>query len=398
MGSFKSRLALIACLWVAFGLLLGFGLTRSWQGTWTTFGINAQPAPFSDIRNIPQSIEIQKSGGDPYGPRPDSLNYPRVWMVLFTHLDLSNHIIAFELVMIGFYLGSLSHLIFTTPRVTTAVLLLVAGLSSVSLLAVERGNNDLSVFVLTYLAAQTSIAAVAVLLILLAAILKLYPALALIGKGITERKQQWMFTAGIVLVGLYLFTQRLDIAKIRRNTPHVFRQSYGVNSMTFAAQARFPLHSVHALLMTLALVLFATCFVWGRALAPLNPSPSNPSDLGRSRILFLVFSSIFIGTFLFTPNYEYRLIFLIPTLPFYAELLEIPRLRLVAVVSLILLIISLDSHILHGSIPLKVAGHLARACMFLITSVFAGWVSEPYLSEFFKLSRLKAEAERASVL
>jgi hypothetical protein len=362
---------MIVALWGVFGLLLVTGLNGNWNRSWSFTGINAQDTPFGDIRTIPDAVTLSSQGIDPYTPTVRSLNYPRIWVRLFAFTGLSEHLVAFELCMISLYLLCLSHLLLTVHSRWSALLVLVGGLSSVSFLAVERGNNDLLAFSITYLATIPAAPELAAALLLIGALLKFYPAAGLVARAMTESRYQFkVYAAALIAVGIYVLTQWPDLVKIEQNTPHSFRQSYGVNSLAAGLDAHWRGPSRLVLTALAVLLLVAAVLIGRRHSARSHTAPRLFS--GASPRFYAVFVLVFLSTFLLTPNYEYRLIYLIPLFPFYIDLIAEPACRKWAYAAILLALLSIDNRILHDSAVLKAAAYTSRILLFAVNGVILG--------------------------
>ena len=370
----KRRVVLLVCLWAAYAALLFSGLHGSWAGTWTRVGVNAFPQPFADIRTIPHAVVLHKAGLDPYqqGPGFTSMNYPRIWIWGFSIFHLDDHVVGSEIGIIALVLLCFSHLILVTKRLLSAVAVWMATFSSAVLLLVERGNTDMAAFVLVYLAANSGIGAVVVGFLVLAALLKLYPALGLLAAFLEPRVDRRWVAVGLLAVLAYVAFSQADIRRIQQNTPHSILQSYGVSFLAEAMQRRW-----HAP-VRVPLMLFAGLVSGALAIMGWRSQRGRVLPSGPATQMYLLFSTIFLGTFLVTPNFEYRLVFLVPTLPFWCELLACEGDRLLAMVGLVLTLVSLDSPLLHVWGPLRGSHHVARVLLFLLATYLFGRVVRGY--------------------
>ena len=370
----KLRILFLVCLWAAYAALLFSGLHGSWAATWTRVGVDALAPPFADIRTIPHAVMLQRADLDPYqqGPGFVSMNYPRIWIWAFSIFHLSDHVVGCEIGIISLVLLCLSHVILVTDRLLSAAAVCVASFSSAVLLLVQRGNTDMVAFVLVYLGAHSAVGAVLVGFLVLAALLKLYPALSLFAALLEPRVDlRWVGVGLLVVVAYVAFTQA-DIRRIQQNTPHSILLSYGVNFLAEGMQRRWHAPFRVPLMLFAGLVSGALAMVgWRRQRGQLLPN-------GRATQMYLLFSTIFVGTFLLTPNFEYRLVFLVPTIPFWCELLAFEGDRFLAVLGLVLTLVSLDSPLLHVWGPLRELHHVARVLLFLMVAYWLGRVVRVY--------------------
>ncbi len=155
--------------WLAIlAAVLGFG----WSPTWSSLTVPTLSPAFADMRSVQASIDTARHGLDPHAVNPGDpwhrpMDYPMVWTRLAAALQLEQErrYLGFELLLVGGFLLSVIGLLRRAP----SGWLLAAAFSSSVLLLVERGNNDLAVFILVYLAGIAP-AAVGLLLVFVAAL------------------------------------------------------------------------------------------------------------------------------------------------------------------------------------------------------------------------------------
>ena len=133
-------------------------LTVGWTEVWRALLVPIMSPPFADLRTVQGSLMALESGlnpqinnpGDPWN-RP--MNYPSVWIWLATTFAIqneSNYLVFVVFIVIG-YLVSCCLLLRSYPSMP----LLFMCFSGAALLAVERGNNDLLVFTLLFVATSS---------------------------------------------------------------------------------------------------------------------------------------------------------------------------------------------------------------------------------------------------
>ena len=390
-----ARILLVCATWIVLALLLGLAGRGDWQTTWHRVGVTANPFAFGDVLAIPQALEKQRHHIDAYVQTPDTIdfNYPRIWLRLFSALHLERNVVGFELAMIALYLGCMSHLMLVARERLAAVLVMVGTLSSVSLLAVERGNTDLLMFSLVYLSAQTEIALVAGLLLMLAGALKLYPTVALLPRGWTMPRHVRLFIIAIWVMVAYQWMIRTDLLHMVQNTPHSMKQSYGVVAISLTVQRVFHLQ------VRLALIAFA--IVCGALLcwrgASSTPSNSVPLTLTKryEALLCMMFVTIFLATFVATPNYEYRMIFLIPALPYCVGLRRTGKWPRLSLAALVLTMIAMEPRLAHDFMPLRVLAAGAQECCFPVYAFVLGLASQEFPRPAYWPFRTAVPAARA---
>lgn len=158
---------------------------------------------------------------------------------------------------------------------------------------------------------------------LLATCLKLFPVFGFyIFVRHSIKKSLFLLVPFALLTLLYLIINKPYIELVRENTPWSPYISFGVpvlpNNIAMAIDKSAVM--LPAYLILVAWVLVAVCFIVGYKLAceglPDSLIESYEAKLFRGTI------AIFIGCYLLGSNFDYRLIFLIPALPFIFRLLR----------------------------------------------------------------------------
>jgi hypothetical protein len=316
-SQFDWRLPIVAAV---LALLVGIQLTPLSQqaAIWRLLGVPAMFPKFADARVITSGWECTAGGIDvlaanPCDPwrRPD--NYPRIWTApaLF-HLDQRNTAVLAAIFAAAFLLT----VFFLMGRRgwRQALVYLAILLSPPCLLVLERGNNDQLIFALLGLAllAVQSIRwrrqGLTAAILLVTAILKLYPAIALL---VLLRRYARAATIGLAAALLafaaYLMWTRNDVALILKGTPRATNPAYGVDVIA-AGLGITPQPLVHWMLVGVAITLAAV------VAARLGPR-FNSQTGGWQMDAFWLGGLVFGGTFLLGTNFDYRLIFLIFTAP-----------------------------------------------------------------------------------
>ena len=186
---------------------------------------------------------------------------------------------------------------------------------------VERGNVDLFIFSLVaaalVLARRSAPAAFVYVPLVAAAILKLYPAAAFC---ISLREPTWKrrLTAFAVLAlsfGVYVFSQRNDLAKITSNTLKSTYNSFGaIVIFAMTRRAWFPDSDVAWRILRIAAYAAAAGAVAAAfriARYTVCPPEANRPALDS----FRAGASIYVAGFAVGYNWDYRLMFLLLTLP-----------------------------------------------------------------------------------
>ncbi len=304
-------------LWLLLALLgLGyFGLLAFHPGLYFALGVNHYDAWFLDTFALLASNDAVARGLDPYAPNPlDYFHRPHVyshWWLGLRHLGLTRaHSLA-----LGAALGG-GFLVAAWARLRPRSLGQLAGYAAVLgampvVLALDRANNDLLIFVLLALlvpclrSERRELRLLAVGLVAVAAGLKYYPAAAglvlLAGAGRAERRSRLVIA--LLLLALVALSIGPDLVRHGRLAP----QPEGL--MTFGATAAFSALGwtgwLPKLLALLAALLAAGLGWRRRVLADWAPSPAQQSDW-----LHLVLGAVLLtGCFFTSLNHGYRWIF-----------------------------------------------------------------------------------------
>ena len=294
--------------------------------------------PFADLRVITAGAECIRLGYDvllanPCDPWQRPMNYPRIWSVPASWgLDQSHTVILGILFGLLFFI-----LVFVTIKRLNYIEALFYALilcSPSAMFAIERCNNDLIIFILLSLSLLIMKNKTAIwryfsyIIIMFAAILKLYPIFALI-TALQEKKRNFtvIFFSIFIAFGIYVVTNFESIILISKATPRFTIFSYGgrvIFDVIFKKLDRYYysfynshipqyFNQIKLLLFSLTIALF---LLISYLLAKHTENLFQNNKLNINQIeAFRIGSSIYIGTFLIGNNWDYRLIFLLFTIP-----------------------------------------------------------------------------------
>lgn len=295
-------------------------LFYGYENTWRLWNVPVMSPHFADLRVITAGSESKAMGldpmiGNPADPWQRPLNYPRIWQSL-TYLGVDQGDTTY--IGIGFiflFLVGLC-LAFTNIDKVEALSVMLAVLSPSVLLGIERANSDLLMFFLLAVSIFTvdrhHILSTAALLF--GFILKLFPLFALV---VLLKKSRSIFafwtTISITFAAVYAFCTFDDLLLISKNTPRAIFRSYGVNRLWMTLIIEHPQVGVYvkAASYLLACLIFAIAVIVAVRRAKL---PQHIQDMPYLDS-FRVGSAIYVGTFLLGNNFDYRLMFLIFTIP-----------------------------------------------------------------------------------
>jgi hypothetical protein len=339
------KIASLATLWLVPLLVLVSAFASDWIPAWRAIGVPAMLPRFLDVRSIPEGLETLRHGQDPLVKNPADplgrpLNYPRVWLYSFSALGINTrNVWMIAIAFCACYLTCMSVLIAQAKYAGDALVLLLAGLSTAPLFAIERGNNDMFVFSLIFLGCFTTNKYLKSIAFAAASLLKIYPIAGMMMDAVRRpARRRIVPLVSAVLVLALLAWQWRDIDLIRHATPISRTGSYGVLSLQEEIVHFFPGSLFYFIQlgwiisgMFWLLVLSTMDLAWKRSM-DLDPELLN----SRHGEMFSIFGATYVFTYAIGSNFDYRLILLLPTIPFALDLVRAVRLRGWAIAYLVL--------------------------------------------------------------
>ena len=311
---------------------------------WPFLGVPSGPSIFFDARNLTAAWESSRLGYDPLYINPRDpwgrpLMYLRPWLLLGAlGLDQS-HTIA-----VGVVLVTAMFLLFVllVGRVTlgTGVVLALAACSPAVMFAVERANMDIALFSVISLALllwrtfPRPAAVVSPMLVLVGAVAKLYPIFALpafvVASSRTAARAAILCIAVFAVYCVYSIKDIVHVAQIATQGEGF---SYGARIL--------PAHLYHRVgadrwagpaalkqfLAAIPLACLALLIVF-RVRRRLVPREHEKTPATAALLGLHVGALIYLGTFAMANNFDYRLVFLLLTLPQLVEWAAVPAHRL----------------------------------------------------------------------
>jgi hypothetical protein len=317
----KTLFLLLAGLAILAGLLFHFKGADAWR----LWNIPVMSPSFADARSLLAGVEAQRLGYDPLYQNPLDpfgrvMAYPRLWLALGIFNLTQNDTTLLAAIELGLFLAGL-FLFIDEFDGRTALLIAAFLISPAAVLCFERGNNDLIAFFLLACAlAVTPLSKIfSISLIGLAAFLKLYPIFAL-GYLVREPKKSliaWL-SGGLAVFGAYVLLTGRDIQQILALAPKGVDYNYGVTVVglwILDVTGSRPWANFVFILSYLFSYLLLVSLLYRVDRDGLELPAKNPRALDAFRVGAL----IYIGTFLQGNTWDYRLIFLIFSLPQLAE-------------------------------------------------------------------------------
>lgn len=315
-GSSSAWLVLVGMLTGYFALLLALGGHHAWD----RLGVPPVSPGFFDLRSVTSGWECAREhmGAWPDNPcdpggRPE--NYPRLWMAASVlGLGEDDTYVLGAAIAVLFFVAA----ILVLPRGASAVEAVIYGLALLSpavMFGVERGNVDIALFAMVAAAGlvmRTRLhgPAVASALILAAAILKLFPIAAVGMLAQLPRRTAIACVSTVTGVfAVYAIATLDDIRTIMRVLPQGDEYGYGVHVFGgWLGRLTTPGRGWDVVVVLLTAV--AAIALRGRLRRHLGAfEPSRELDL------FWAGAGIYVATFALLRSADYRLVFLLLTVP-----------------------------------------------------------------------------------
>ena len=312
------------------------------------WGIEPFAYPFVDTDTVLSAVRCLRAGVDVYVANPcDPLarvyDYSPLWMALAVLPVTRGWLVP---VGLGIDLGFLASLLLLPAgrRWRDAVVIAAGVVSSATLFAVERGNNDLVLFALAAGAATLATRSagwrmVAYVLALLAGLLKYYP-MTVMAVALRERPARLVAIAVASIAATALFAALTwhdltrALALIPTGSP--FGVMFGAVTIPAGLAERGVLTGGQAAALRLAMTL--ACLLaggWWGTRAALEAELARLDD--RERTFLLVGALLVLGCFFTAQNIGYRAVHLLLVLPPLTALAATGRWRAPSIVALALL-------------------------------------------------------------
>ena len=293
-----------------FGFIAGFGWTRTWSAIFAGTMPRLFP-PFADMRGIQGAATSADQGLNPLISNPNDpwhrpLNYPPIWVKIGQAANLPDEtrFIQFCSLMIFSFVAICAYLLYRFP----SYLLLACAVSTATLFGIERANNDLIIYALVFVFALVFPRKLSPVPILIATVLKLYPVF-LLGVLLIKRQFVLFFTALIFVLAIFAYMWD-QLPLIGPSTEYARVGSYGFPIIALhLSEYKLPSWMMVGVIVVISLMILMVALYFRKIKSYLQTDRLDFS-------LFLAGSSIYLGSFMFSPNWDYRLIFLIFCVPF----------------------------------------------------------------------------------
>jgi hypothetical protein len=300
---------------------LYFAALYSLDWYWPRFGVPGGGVKFLDIRFFTTAWDCVRVGmevipANPCDSQFRAFNYPRLWLYPGAlGLGLSHTVALGALIAAAFFVSIFA--LIGRISATDAVLYAALICSPAVMLGVERANPDLIVFTLVFagvvLARRQALLPTALGhgLLLLAALLKIYPVFA--WGALLLRSFRRTLPGLVVLTALfaaYLVATREHLQTMNDALPRLAQHSFGAPILADS----LGWDGLRGQVLVIALGLAVAVVLVGIALLRDGPR-LRTGAVTRELSLFWAGAGVYVGTWAFTYNFNYRLVFLLLTVP-----------------------------------------------------------------------------------
>ena len=370
-----------------------------WLNVWIFLNVPSQLPVFSDFDSISKSLLSMQQGYNPYIENPNDISggkymYPSVWLHVFETLNLSNSInfILICFISIFSYFLCIFDLVKKIDKKYFTIFTIIFFFSTSNLLLIERLNIELIIFVFIYISLISKNILFKNIFFSFSIIGKIFPIFGIL--FLLHNKKNFLIM--LIVISLFFFLFNKEIILLSGNIiEYALTIAYGV--VTYAkAIYYYSVHfewiindqnySVFKYLLILffsfiSFVLFIQNFKRHELEKVLHLDMNN---FDFKEKLFMFGGGLYVGTFLISANLDYRLIFLLFTVPY--SLSEFPRIFKIAYPIMCLII--LNSILFEGGDRYSLFYffkasliHSIKLIIFVLLSIFLGNLLKKKLSK-----------------
>ena len=367
---------IFVCSVIFFSILL-FG----WINTWKILSIGYIYPPFNDLRVLPLALNVTKQGLDPYmhvllEGTSWYFNYPLIWILIadFFKLNLEYNFLIFAISNVFIYLLVCYLFLKKYP----SIWILVTLFSGSSLLCVERGNVDIIIFYITYLAIISPVI-FRIFLIFFSSILKIYPIFLFV---ICYKNKFFLFTL-LSFFAMYFLFNFDEFLISKNNTPISAINSYGTPTISYLIDRIFKI-KINYWIINICFIIFCLILFKKKKIRKIISYKIYNEQVS---IFFLAGASIYLGTFLFSGNFVYRLIFVIFCIPLVEKILNI-KFRYLTLI--LILLASNDSILFYNVFSVPIAVLINVTCTSLLFIIIGLLMLKELINilKIYKLNRI----------
>jgi hypothetical protein len=290
-----------------------------YENTYKWFGIPSTDHPFYDFELITGSADSIKNGYDPAINNPGDrghrkFNYPRIWYFFFYFGIGKGATVLLGVASLAIFFFLLAVFPRAMDGFTISLLVLVC-FSSALMLAYERANVDILFFssiVITLLLAERS-PLISLSIMVLSILFKIFPVFSsVLFLDKQKNKSIWIVIGLILFTGFYFLVDWQDMSHIMAVTQRGIDNSYGVRvAVDFLAKKKAGVFPDLSMLAYGFAGLLSITALWGGF-----KTRNGMADVDLYTLrAFWAGAATYVGTFWLGNNWDYRLMFLILTIP-----------------------------------------------------------------------------------
>lgn len=352
----KVKLLLVPLLLTTFVLYLSFH-NELWVSFWGTLNVPPMIPPFSDLDSISKTLLSKNQGynvylNNPFDPAHGPYMYPSIWLLIFDFLNLGNifYFKIFNFFIILIYFLILQDLLNKEKSGLLKILILIFFFSTTNFLIIERLNIEIIIFSLIYLAIVCKNDLLKVFFFLSALIGKIFPIFSIF--FLINNKKNFLLT--LFFSFLYLFFLKDEIYLMASNMiEYALIFAYGTVSMSkgiyyFSREYNLFIDDDNYLYLKSTLIFLFSVYAIFIFMLNFKFSQKQINDqITIDETMFLSGGGIYLGTYIFSANIDYRLVFLLLTFPLVIKFKNI----FIKYIYIFSCIISFNSLIFEGGNP-----------------------------------------------
>ena len=366
-----------------------------WMQIWTSLNIPAISPPFDDSQAINRALQYKNQGLNPYTSSPnDPFNYPSIWLFIYEFLDLKNFFKfkVFNFFILYIYFFVLTDIFFKNNNKYFSFIFFVFFFSTSNFLIIERLNLEILIFCFLYTILINGKYFIKSVFFLLSLILKIHPIFSIF---VFINNKKYFFSILIISL-IYLIFMREEISIMRNNMiEFALIFAYGAGSIAkaiyyYSVEFNYFInennYNLFRNVIVLLFAIYATLIVFIKLSFKKN---STKSIMTIEDKLYLCGSGVFIGTFITSSSIDYRLLYLLFTIPL---ILSYKNKRIIIIYFLSLIICFNSLHFEGGnsySLVYFIKASLIYFLKFIIFSIncyYLGVVLNKFVDKsFFKI-------------
>lgn len=370
-----------------------------WINFWGSLHVPPMLPAFSDFNALNIFLEVKNEGLNPYYENSDKiytgLAYPSIWLNLVEFLNLKN-IINFKIcvfIILFLYFYILIDLAFLVNNKIFNILLGIFFFSTSNFLLLERLNIDIIIFSLIYLLLINKKPLTQLFLFMLSFVLKIYPIFSIF---VFIDKKKYFFLIFIFIL-IYLFFMRGEILLMTNNIVEcALTFCYGVGSISkaiyfYSIEYNYFINENNYDFFRNIMVMMTMVFASIVILSQIKFQEKNYiKKLSIDQKMFLTGAGIYLGTFATTGNVDYRLVYLLFTIPYLLK----ENYKTLNYIYFFSIIFCFNSLVIEGGNPYSLfyfikgsAVHFLKFIIFIVNCYYFGKILNSFIDVSFLVKK-----------